>query len=210
MPAKPTYYIFHMKCEKNEETGEFLFSFTCKGGCYHFDCHDDKGEFFIECTTTQKCLLLNQKRRFFKINKPAEWFFHRFGVSVKPFYNRTQIGFSERKLEEFRKVIGTQKIYFEKQSDGLFRYTHSMEPTPHWASVAYQELCDFDSDYNNRVIGHIFDYAYTAFWWKEYYGFYIYDQTPKTQKKRGPRGELANLIDSSIYEKKYPKKARTE
>ena len=212
MPRLPTFYIYHLKCEKNEKTGEYLFSLTCKGGTYHFDCINDEGNFFFECTKTQKSMMSNYKRPILKQKKQWHWFKDTFGVYIKPFYTLEEIGFRQEKIAKYARTDATQKIYFEKTPDDQFRYTNSMEPTKYYANVCFQEIWDLECCFNDSVTGHIFDHAYTAFWWINYFGITIFENSSekpeKKSRKRGPRGELANLLDSVIAE--TPKKIRTQ
>lgn len=200
-------YIFHLNGGLFEETGEIKFFFTCKGGRTFNSCCDTLiHRFFIECSLKQKEEMFNSGTAFFDIFETAKWFLDTFGVEVKPFYTIKEVGFSINKKNDFQDQSKTHFVYFKQSADGNYVILRNEETSNFRAGICKQELYALQAIMDREVFENYFLYAFSAHWWKMYYNITIENLNipeEKIPKKRGPRGELANLQASGIN---YPTK----
>lgn len=203
-------YIFHLNGQLNEDTGEIRFFFTCKGGKKHNSCFDiQKHRYMIECSLNQRKELFNCGISFPEICETAEWFFDRFGITVKPFYTVEEIGFTIEQKTDFYDQSKSEKVYFAKCSAGQFWKAIPGEITNYHARVSYQERSDFDAITGDIELENLFTFPFSADWWGEYFNFTIHDPDPIVKlppKKRGPKTELERLLGFNINS---PKRVRS-
>lgn len=194
-------YIYHLLSVVDPNSNELRFKFTCKGGKSFNSCQNIcNNDFFIECSKTQNDLLINCEFSFLDILQPANWFKERFGIVVKPFYNIEEISLQEYDRKEYEDSSKKIRIFFE-ESNNQFKYASIYTDQPFFVDISLSHFMDFQTVLHNPNYHELFDYYYSDIWWNTYFYFNIVKPQAlyeKKSRKRGPRGELANLMDAFI------------